>query len=108
MDFNPSVREVIETFETRGDGKTDPYRRVRTFWTLDGKFLAEDDPETRKTYCSELFFIDTEKLEAFKEALELIYLGDWSAISGTKIGSVNAPAFAEEILKKYGEFECDT
>lgn len=41
--------EVIYTnLEKRGDGKTDPYRRVGQYWCVHGNLLAENDiGETR-------------------------------------------------------------
>lgn len=46
--WNAKVIQVIETtLELRGKGTSDaPYRRVTQYWTLDGKLLAEVDPET--------------------------------------------------------------
>lgn len=43
--WNARVIKVIVTeLEQRGDGTTaDPYRRVRQYWSLDGKLLAEVD-----------------------------------------------------------------
>lgn len=43
--FGARVIEVIETvLELRGDGKEDPMRRVRQYWSKDGQLLAEYDP----------------------------------------------------------------
>jgi hypothetical protein len=40
--------EVIQVVRTeltlRGDGKSDPMRRVAQYWSLDGRLLAETDP----------------------------------------------------------------
>lgn len=110
MNWNPKVMQVIETHEPRGKGVDgDPFRRIATYWTLDGNLLGEaTDPEDGQDIiddCYKLFFSNQEKLKAFKEALELIYLGDWSAISGVGLGACHAADFAEEILKKYGEFD---
>jgi hypothetical protein len=42
----PRVIPVIEVVTTRGRGvEADPVRQVIQYWTLDGKFLAENDPE---------------------------------------------------------------
>lgn len=48
MSWNPHVERVIISHELRGTGETaDPYRRILTVWSLDGKKLAEaPDPET--------------------------------------------------------------
>jgi len=43
-----SKAEVIEVIRTtllsRGDGKTDPWRTITQYWSLDGKLLCEKDP----------------------------------------------------------------
>jgi hypothetical protein len=36
--------EVIITTELRGDGQSDPYRRVVLVFSKDGTFIAENDP----------------------------------------------------------------
>lgn len=105
MSWNPKVMQVIETHEPRGKGVDgDPFRRIATYWTLDGNLLGEaTDPEDGQDIIDdrhELFFSNQEKLEAFKKALTSIYTGNWSTISS--VGTVDD--FAEEILKKYGEF----
>jgi len=42
------IIKVIETVATRGSGREgDPERMVTQYWTLKGKFLAEDDPHRR-------------------------------------------------------------
>lgn len=48
--FGARVISVIETMlELRGDGKTDPYRRIIQYWSLDGQLLAEVDPNEQMT-----------------------------------------------------------
>jgi hypothetical protein len=49
--WNPRVIQVIEVeLELRGDGTpASPYRRVRQYYTLDGKLLAEVDPLPSET-----------------------------------------------------------
>lgn len=43
--FAPRVIQVIKSYERRGEGiVNDPIRRVVMFHTLDGVFLAENDP----------------------------------------------------------------
>ena len=43
---NAKVIQVIETEATRGLGtEKDPARVVTQYWDLDGRFLAEMDPE---------------------------------------------------------------
>lgn len=42
VSFSPRVLQVIEVWEKRGTGKDgDPFRRVATYWTLDGVKLGE-------------------------------------------------------------------
>jgi hypothetical protein len=39
------IRVIVTELEVRGRGtKDDPRRRVRQYWSLDGKLLAEVDP----------------------------------------------------------------
>ncbi len=39
------VIQVIETEAMRGRGtNAEPVRRVKQYWTLEGEFLAENDP----------------------------------------------------------------
>ena len=41
----PRVIQVIQTEEQRGDGTQEsPLRQVSQYYTLEGEFLAEDDP----------------------------------------------------------------
>lgn len=43
--MSAQVMQVIRTdIELRGDGKTDPYRRIFQYWSVDGELLAEVDP----------------------------------------------------------------
>lgn len=44
------VIQVIRTTATRGKGnENDPCRIVTQYWSLDGKMLAENDPEAKIT-----------------------------------------------------------
>ena len=39
----PKLISIIESYETRGKGiEGDPVRNIRQYYTLDGKFLAEE------------------------------------------------------------------
>ena len=41
----PRVIQVIEVYEQRGSGtEEDVYREVRRYYTLEGRYLAENDP----------------------------------------------------------------
>lgn len=45
----PKVIQVIEAIETRGEGIVgNPCRSITCYYTLDGAFLAEADPEVNR------------------------------------------------------------
>ena len=42
--------QVIETdLQVRGNGKEDPYRLIKQYWSLEGELLAEVDPTPKET-----------------------------------------------------------
>lgn len=63
------VIQVIETTAKRGLGtKKDPVREVTQYWDLEGKFLAEMDPDPQ--YLTELSIWESERMRKIIQDLK--------------------------------------
>lgn len=80
MDYAKLIHVIETTLLRNGDGRTSPIRVVTQYWSLDGKLLAQVDPETDAEARRRV------RAAVYKEQMEIATLVDAAQTQVTNLG----------------------